>query len=69
MVIKAMVADDQALIRESLKIILSAFLRHRSGSLQWKMGIMSCPAFHRRIRSDPDGYSDARHGWGLAKKK
>ena len=31
MVIKVMVADDQALIRESLKIILSAHPRYRSG--------------------------------------
>ena len=48
MVIKVMVADDQALIRESLKIILSAHPISKWWP-QWKMGITSCLAFHRHI--------------------
>ena len=48
MMIKVMVADDQSLIRESLKIILSAYSDIEVVA-QWKMGIMSCLAFRRHI--------------------
>ena len=48
MVIKVMVADDQALIRESLKLFCQPTPISKWWP-QWKMGITSCRAFRRHI--------------------
>ena len=69
MVIKVMVADDQALIRESLKIILSAHpdIEVVATVEDGNHVLSSIPQTHPDLHLN--GYSDARHGWGLATKE
>ena len=69
MVIKVMVADDQALIRESLKIILSAHpdIEVVATVEDGNHVLSSIP--HTHPGPDLNGYSDARHGWGFGYKR
>ena len=69
MMIKVMVADDQSLIRESLKIILSAYsdIEVVATVEDGNHVLSSIPHSH------PDlilmDITDARHGWGFGYKR
>ena len=58
--IKIMIADDQELIRESLKIILST---------KEEFKVIATVGSGKEVieairREQPDGYADAGYGWG-----